>query len=283
MGHENPSLLEHKNDRSCLAEPSLPLTVWRRRLAWVALIWGGITLAGLFVLIRLSVVTDYLYHALVKDPERVPPPGRVIVAPADGTVVYVRRVSGGVIPEVVKQGVAVPLVDHLKFDPGGPFPEGWLIGIFMNTQGVHINRVPDTGRVKRQFIFNGPHLDMTAAEREIVLTQLLPGRVTLNKLLGRPPFDISDKADFVLRSARETLVLEDARGCDMYLVRIADYYVGRILTWVKVGDAVARGQKLGMITWGSQTDLFFAESPGMEIKVEEGQYVYGAETILATY
>ncbi len=258
--------------------------LWKRRLAWVALIWGLVTLAGLIVLIRLSVVTDHLYHALVKDPERHPPAGRVIVAPADGTVLYVRHVAGGVIPEVVKQGVAVPLVDHLKTGPSErPFPDGWLVGIFMNTQGVHINRVPDGARVTRQVVFNGPHLDMTPAEREVVLAQLLPGRVTLRKLLGRPPFEIADHADFILKSARETLVLEDARGLDMYLVRIADYYVGRILTWVKVGDRVERGQKLGMITWGSQTDLFFASSPGVQVTVTEGQYVYGGETVLATY
>ncbi|NLI76290.1 MAG: phosphatidylserine decarboxylase [Candidatus Riflebacteria bacterium] len=264
-----------------------PLTVparpWKRILLWVSLVMGLSALTGLLLLLRLPLATDYLYHSLVKDPDRHPPAGRVIVAPADGTILYIRRVTGGVIPEVVKQGVPVPLVDHLKMEPLRPFPDGWLVGIFMNTQGVHVNRVPDHGTVKHQHVWNGPHLDMTAAEREIILAQLLPGAVTLKKLLGRPPFDLQDKADFILRSARETLVLEDARGLDLYLVRIADYYVGRILTWIQVGESVSRGQKLGMITWGSQTDLFFASSPGLQIRAEVGQYVYGGESVLASY
>ncbi len=261
----------------------VPAWSGRRVLLLIAFGTGLFVLAGLLILLRLPLATDFLYHALVKDPPRRPPPGRVIVAPADGTVLYIRRVCDGVIPEVVKQGVAVPMIDHLKTELDSPFRDGWLVGIFMNTQGVHINRVPDTGKVKRQVVFNGPHLDMTPAEREIILSHLLPGAVSVKKWLGRPPYDLADKADFILKSARETLVLEDARGLDMYLVRIADFYVGHILTWVKVGEPVQRGQKLGMITWGSQTDLFFASSPGMQIKAEVGQYVYGGETVLATY
>ena len=38
-----------------------------------------------------------------------------------------------------------------------------------------------------------------------------------------------------------------------------------------------------MITWGSQTDLFIEETPGMQIEVRVGDYVYGGETVLATY
>ena len=64
---------------------------------------------------------------------------------------------------------------------------------------------------------------------------------------------------------------------------IADYYVGKILTWVDEGQKVARGQKLGMITWGSQTDVLFEETPGMKVLVRPGEYAYGGETVIATY
>ena len=65
---------------------------------------------GLFgLLLRLTLVTDYMVHAVVKDPEREAPPGNVIVAPADGTVLYVRRVTDNtIIPEVIKRGVGKP-------------------------------------------------------------------------------------------------------------------------------------------------------------------------------
>ena len=153
----------------------------------------------------------------------------------------------------------------------------------MHTLGVHVNRIPIDGVVKKRVVYNGPHMNMTSAEITIGLTQSIPGLVILKKFLGMAPFNLEDKTDFVLKSARETLVLTDSRGTLMYIVRIADYYVGNILTWVKEGEQVSRGQKMGMITWGSQTDVFIEDSPGLEVHVEGGQYVYGAETILATY
>jgi len=254
------------------------------RVCGIALLVMGLLMLGVFaILLRFSQVTDYLYHGLVKDPDRTIPTGRVVVSPADGTVLYVQRVRNGMIPQIVKAGVSVPIVDHLKLEPPRAFEDGFLIGIFMNTQGVHINRVPNNATVEKQYIFNGPHLDMTDAERQIILTQLIPGKVTVKKALGLEPYGIEDKADYILESARETLVLRDERGAYIYIVRIADYFVGKILTWVTEGERVTRGQKLGMITWGSQTDLFIEETPGMKLNIDVGDYVYGGETIVATY
>ncbi|GJL65883.1 MAG: hypothetical protein NPIRA05_08540 [Nitrospirales bacterium] len=240
-------------------------------------------LGSIAALLRLTVVTDYMYHALVKDPERQIPEGNVIVSPADGTILYVRKIQDGIIPEVIKKGVPVPMIEHLKGTPARPFNAGYLIGIYMNTQGVHINRMPNHGTVTRQMIFNGPHMNMTGAETKIILTQMIPGLVSLRKALGLEPFGFMDEADYVLKSARETIVVEDERGASLYIVRIADFYVGKILTWVGEGESVTRGQKIGLISWGSQTDLFIEETPGMTITVSVGDYVYGGETVVAMY
>jgi len=261
--------------------PVRPRRLWRWRTALCAALLLVLLVLGL--LLRFAMVTDYLYHAAVKDPERVSPEGSLIVAPADGRVLYVRRVQDGVVPEVVKRGVRVPIVDIVKSDPGQEFRDGYLIGIYMNTFGVHINRIPNHGVVERQIVFNGPHMDMTAAETKIILSAMVPGLVSLRKLLGLSPFGTQSDHDFVLRSARETLVVKDERGVRLYVVRIADYYVGKTLTWVRPGDSVARGQKMGLISWGSQTDLYIEETPGLHIEVDVGEYVYGGETVLATY
>lgn len=255
----------------------------RRWAAVSLLIVGLLVLSALALTLRLSVVTDHLYHAAVKDPERRAPEGSVIVAPADGRVLYVRRVTDGVIPYVVKRGVEVPIVEHLKTAPARPFARGYLVGIYMNTQGVHINRMPNHGTVREQIVFNGPHMDMTRAETRIILTQLVPGVVSLRKLIGLPPYDIAEAADYILKSARETLVIEDERGSYLYVVRIADYYVGKILTWVGPGQHAARGDRIGMITWGSQTDLLIEEGAGLELAVDPGDYVYAGETVIARY
>ncbi|UCE85095.1 MAG: phosphatidylserine decarboxylase [Deltaproteobacteria bacterium] len=264
-----------------MAVPLSPKT--RRFAAWAVFGAGLLALGGVLLLLRFTIVTDYMYHRLVKDPERIPPEGAVIVAPADGTVLYVRRVEDGMIPEVVKQGVPVPLTQHLKTDPDKRFPDGILVGIYMAGDGVHVNRVPVSGMLVEQIVFNGPHMDMSATERTVLLTQLLPGWVRLKTWLGWPPYDLEDKADFILKSARETLVLRDVRGAHVYVVRIADYAVGKILTWVRLGEQVATGQRLGMIAGGSQTDIFIEHTPGLTPQARVGQYVYGGETILATY
>lgn len=255
-----------------------------RLTAALAFFIAGLALLGTSVLLlRITVVTDYLYHSTVKDPERTAAPGDVIVSPADGRILYVRRVEDGIVPEIIKRGVPVPLTEHLKTDTDRSFGPGWLIGIYMNGDGVHVNRVPIAGEIEKRIIFNGPHMDMTAAETTIIMTQLVPGWVSVKKLLGWAPYEIEDEADFVLNSARETMVIRDVRGARVYVARIADYSVGKILTWVREGERVETGQKLGMITWGSQTDIFIEETPGTRVRVVPGEFVYGAETVVATY
>lgn len=253
----------------------------RRTTAFLLLGSGLLALASILVLLRFAAVTDYLYHGLVKDPERIAPQGPFVVAPADGRVLYVRRVEGGEIPEVVKRGVAVPLATHLRLDRRTEFPSGWLVGIYMNTDGVHVNRSPVKGTLEERSVWNGPHLEMSEAERTVILSELVPGWVSIKRFLGIPPYDIENEAEFVLGSARETLRIRDDRGTDVYLVRIADFTVGKILTWVAPGEAVALGQRIGMITWGSQSDVFFAGDGATRPRVVPGDYVYAGETVLA--
>jgi phosphatidylserine decarboxylase len=255
----------------------------RRWLPRAILAVGLLGIFAVFALLRTAVATDYLYHSVVKDPERVAPGGPVMVAPADGTVLYVREVKDGVIPEVIKHGVSVPVVDLLRVDGEPRFRDGWLVGIYMNTFGVHINRIPNHGKIVEQDVYNGPHMDMTEFERRLILTEMVPGLVSIRRMLGLTAHPTEDVSDFILQSARETLVLEDERGADVYIVRIADYYVGKILTWVGVDEAVERGQRLGMISWGSQTDLFIEATPGLVIEAQVGDYVYAGETVIATY
>jgi phosphatidylserine decarboxylase len=255
----------------------------RRTTASLLLASGLLALAAILLLLRFAAVTDYLYHGLVKDPERVTPQGPVVVAPADGRVLYVRRIEDGEIPEVVKRGVAVPLATHLRLDREPDFPPGWLVGIYMNTDGVHVNRSPVAGTLEERFVWNGPHLEMSEVERTVILSHLVPGWTSIRKLLGVPPYDIENEADFILKSARETLRIRDDRGTDVYVVRIADYTVGKILTWVAEGEPLARGQRIGMITWGSQTDVFFADTGSTRPRAAVGDYVYAGETVLATH
>ena len=86
----------------------------------------GLTLAGLAVGYWFSPwagVPFYLLAAFClyffRDPERTPPPGEVIVAPADGKVVAVRQLN----------------------------PDETRVSIFLNIFNVHVNRTPIPGKI----------------------------------------------------------------------------------------------------------------------------------------
>lgn len=247
---------------------------WTRWLAW------GLSLSLLLLVYagrRLSDASGYLASQLVKDPERALPAGDDIVSPADGTVLYVRRFTDGEVPVVIKERTHIPVREFLGFDDGAP-RQGYIIGIYMNTFGVHVNRSPLAGRVLRREWYNGPQLDMSELEKPLLLSALLPGPETLKKVFGLAPHQIASKADFITQSAREVLVIEGTHRS--FVVRIADYYVGKIVTWVNEGMEVERGQRLGLITWGSQTDLIIEDDGRLEPLVTEGDYVLGASTPL---
>lgn len=252
-------------------------------IGWLTLALGLPMLVLVLLLLRLSVVTDYFYHSLVKDPPRQIPAGNNIVSPADGTVLYVKKIQNGIIPEVVKNDVVIPLEEMIKSKPAELMKDGFLIGIYMNVETVHITRVPVDGTYIRQIVFNGPHMSMSKLEKNVILTSMIPGLVTVKKLLGLDPFSIEKYGDYILKSARETSVFKDVRGTFVYVIRIADYWVGKILTWIQQGQEVKKGQKMGMITWGSQVDICFEHSPGLKIHTKVGDYVYAGETILASY
>ena len=60
----------------------------RRSRLYVSLALGLGGLCCVLLLLRLTFITDYFYHATVKDPQRTIPGGDNIVSPADGTVLY---------------------------------------------------------------------------------------------------------------------------------------------------------------------------------------------------
>ncbi len=258
----------------------------KRKWLWITLfLVGMLMLSGVGLLQHFDSVTHHAYYKLVRDPPRHSPLGSVFVAPADGIVLYTKRIERGSIPEMIKKGVSVPVTAHLRGKPqtAAETFSGWLVGIYMPTNGVHINRVALTGKLIHQQVYNGPHLNMTSMEIKIVLGALVPGWITLRKLLGLSPYDITEDGDYILHSSREVLSFKDVRGKHHYLIRIADYWVGRILTWVQHPASVVTGQRLGMIAWGSQTDLLIEDSPGLAITVTEGDLVFAGESVVASY
>lgn len=124
----------------------------------------------------------------------------------------------------------------------------WRVSIFMSVFDVHINRAPVGGTVRRVIY--------------------IPGKF-LNADLDKASDD----------NERQHILIERADGTPIGFTQIAGLVARRIVPFVKPGDMLAAGQRVGLIRFGSRVDVYLPE--GTEPSVLLGQKVVAGETILA--
>ncbi|MBC9206942.1 phosphatidylserine decarboxylase [Roseomonas aerophila] len=144
---------------------------------------------------------------------------------------------------VVMVGPAVP-PDELGL---GPNPR-WRVAIFLSVLDVHVNRSPVDGVVTRVAYRHGKFLNASL-----------------------------DKAS--IDNERNALAMRLPDGQEIAVVQIAGLIARRILCDVKEGDRLERGQRFGIIRFGSRTDLYLPE--GVRPLVAEHQLMIGGETVIA--
>jgi phosphatidylserine decarboxylase len=203
------------------------------------------------------------FYYFFRDPDRRPPPGDGILAPADGYVVYIHAVRAGEVPVAIKGRRSFAL-EELTALPGIG-EAGTLIGIFMTPTSVHVNRAPIGGVVRRRV------QRRTERNRSMV-------RVLTNLLVGRRPY--VEDCRYLVENARNTIVIEGDR-LTVSVTQIADDWISHIACRVTEGDTVERGARYGMIRFGSQTDLFIPAGVPIRVLCHEGERVRAGETILA--
>jgi phosphatidylserine decarboxylase len=121
------------------------------------------------------------------------------------------------------------------------------ISIFLNVFDVHVNRVPISGTVTVVDYRAGGF--MNAMNPESVLTN------------------------------EQTMVVIDGGGYQVAFKQIAGLLARRIVCNLKPGDKVVRGQRMGLIKFGSRCDVLIpAES---QLKVQVGSRVRGGASVLA--
>lgn len=127
--------------------------------------------------------------------------------------------------------------------------EAWKISIFLSVFDVHINRSPYAGSV----LYN----------------RYIPGN-----------FRAAYREDVSSGNERNLIGLGTEHG-KMLVVQIAGLLARRIVCWIKPGDTVERGDRIGMIRFGSCTELYLPLH--VNIKVKEGERVRGGETVLGEF
>jgi len=68
-------------------------------------------------------------------------------------------------------------------------------------------------------------------------------------------------------------------GTEVTMVQIAGFLARRIVCHAKKGDALERGERIGMIMFGSRVDLFLPLDA--ELQVQRGERVWGGSTVVA--
>jgi len=187
-----------------------------------------------------------------RDPERFPPTrDNVIVAPADGKIVYVKKIEGQRFLFSSKGNRAIPLREITWMDDVKT-SSGFIIGIFMSRFDVHVNRAPISGKIIKAVHQKGKFLPMIGNE-------------------------------FERENERNTVVIEHSDGFRVIMVQIASFTVRRIDCYVKEGDIVKIGERIGMVKLGSQVDLIIPDLPGLKIVKKQGDKVRAGETIIAEF
>lgn len=142
----------------------------------------------------------------------------------------------------------IELQDDEPSGPGLGSEPVTRISIFMSVFDVHINRAPVGGTVRR-----------------IVY---IPGRFMNADL---------DKASE--ENERQHVLIERADGTPIGCTQIAGLVARRIVPFVKPGDIVAAGQRIGLIRFGSRVDVYLPR--GTDAQVLLGQKIVAGETVLA--
>ncbi|OIN99239.1 MAG: phosphatidylserine decarboxylase [Desulfovibrionaceae bacterium CG1_02_65_16] len=122
-----------------------------------------------------------------------------------------------------------------------------VVCVFMNVFDVHVNRAPVEGSVE--------------------LIRYIPGKF-FNASLDKASTD----------NERNIVVM--GRGADRFtIVQIAGLIARRIVCWAEPGDILRRGERFGLIKFGSRVDLYLPDS--YAVKVYVGETVRAGETAIA--
>jgi phosphatidylserine decarboxylase len=121
------------------------------------------------------------------------------------------------------------------------------ISIFLNVFNVHVNRSPISGVIREVRYQKGKFLNAMGANSA--------------------------------EENEQNIVTVEGEGHTVVFKQIAGLIARRIVFTKRVGDTVTRGERVGLIKFGSRVDVLM--EPGVQVAVKLGDHVKGAATILA--
>jgi phosphatidylserine decarboxylase len=141
----------------------------------------------------------------------------------------------------------VPPPPELRGPDGLGDEEMVRVSIFMSVFDVHINRSPIAGTIRRIFY--------------------VPGKF-LNADLDKASED----------NERQHFMVEGFDGTRVGFTQIAGLVARRIMSFMREGDAVQAGQRVGLIRFGSRVDVYLPAGTGPRVLL--GQRAIAGETVI---
>jgi phosphatidylserine decarboxylase len=251
----------------------LSLLAWKWRIKFKIAIIAGIAVGGLtgyityvihsanaglymavLVPIEFALVLLITFLAIIarfyRDPERSPSETEnVILSPADGKVIYVNSVEKGSSLVSTKGRLKFELNEITSTDLLAD--AAYLVGIDMNILNVHVNRSPIGGKIIFCKRTRGSFISLRRQESEIVNE-----RVTT--IIGNGTLRVG-------------------------VIQIASRLVRKIISYIREGDSLGIGQRLGVIVFGSQVDVVIPELMNLRMEVKPGDEVKAGVSIIARY
>ncbi len=166
-------------------------------------------------------------------------------------VAWFFRNPARVVPQgphlVVAPGDGKVIAIEEEFEPRFLKDRSIRITIFLNVFDVHITRIPCDGVVED--------------------VQYQPG-----------VFLVASKPEATLKNEQNALMIRTSEGAKVLCVQVAGLIARRLVCWVSAQDRAIRGERFGLIRFGSRMDTFLPI--GIVLRVAEGDRVKGGETIL---
>jgi len=148
---------------------------------------------------------------------------------------------------VVAPGDGKVIAIEEEFEPRYLKERSIRLTIFLNVFDVHINRMPCDGVIED--------------------VQYQPGL-----------FLVASKPEATLRNEQNTMMIKTHEGIKVLCVQVAGLIARRIVCWISPRDRAIRGERYGLIRFGSRMDTFLPM--GTILRVAVGERVKGGETIL---
>lgn len=202
----------------------------------------------IIVFLVCSVVFYLYFH---RNPKRnVVSDDRAVLSPADGRIVYIKRIQQGTIIESVKKNNHMRLTELLDVeDTDSSSATGYIIGIELRLFDVHVTRAPITG-VK-------------------LWDHHVSGRIVA---MGNPDFEYINDRETVLLQKNDPQA-KDSAALRIAVVQIATFLTRTVKSYVREKTHIMQGEPLGMIRLGSQVDVVLY-STDVRILVKEHDRVY---------